>query len=274
MGTLVPALLPDIIHGRSAIGLFDSGLGGLSVLREVRQRLPRHDLLYLADTAYCPYGPRPIEEVRARALAAGRWMLNQGAGLLVAACNTASSAALELLRAELPIPIVGMEPGLKPAAAATRSGHVGMLATSNTLAGARFAALVERYADGVEVITQPCPGLVEQVEMGQLEAPATRALVERYVAPLLARGVDTLVLGCTHYPFLRPLIAEVAGPAVAIVDTGPAVARQVARVSGQRALPEGDGTARFWTTGDPAQVAPAARSLLGEQVAVEAASGV
>src|SRR4029079_17493230 len=136
------------------IALFDSGLGGLSVLREVRGLLPRHDLLYLADTAYCPYGPRPLGEVRARALAVGRWLIGQGAGLLVVACNTASAAALELLRAELPIVVVGMEPGVKPAAAATHSGRVGVLATSNTLSGARFAALVERYAEGIEVITQ------------------------------------------------------------------------------------------------------------------------
>ncbi|HEX5689478.1 MAG TPA: aspartate/glutamate racemase family protein, partial [Roseiflexaceae bacterium] len=155
----------------SAIGLFDSGLGGLSLLREVRQLLPRHDLLYLADTAYCPYGPRPVAEVRARSLAIGRWLRDRGARIVVVACNTASSAALELLRAELPIPIVGMEPGLKPAAAATRSGRVGVLATNNTLGGSRFAALVERYAGGVEVITQPCPGLVELVEAGTLQGP-------------------------------------------------------------------------------------------------------
>jgi glutamate racemase len=165
--------------------MFDSGLGGLSILREVRQRLPRHDLLYLADSAYCPYGPRHADEVRARALAIGRWLVEQGAALLVVACNTASSAALDVLRAELPIAVVGMEPGLKPAAAATRSGRIGVLATSNTLAGARFAALVERYAEGVEVITQPCPGLVELVEAGELDGRAARALVERYVAPLL-----------------------------------------------------------------------------------------
>ncbi|MFL5802496.1 MAG: glutamate racemase [Roseiflexaceae bacterium] len=252
-----------------AIGLFDSGLGGLSVLRELRVLLPQHDLLYLADTAYCPYGPRPAVEVRGRALAIGRWLIERGAGLLVVACNTASSAALDLLRSELPIAVVGMEPGLKPAAAATRSGRVGVLATSNTLAGARFAALVERYAGGVELITQPCPGLVERVEAGDLDGPAARALVERYVAPLLARGVDVLVLGCTHYPFLRPLIAAAAGPNVAIVDTGPAVARQVARVAMGSGPPASQGHTRFWTTGDSAVVAPAAQRLLGEQVMVE-----
>jgi glutamate racemase len=255
----------------AAIALFDSGLGGLSILREVRARLPRHDLIYLADTAYCPYGPRPADEVRARALAIGRWLVGQGAGLLVVACNTASSAALELLRAELPIAVVGMEPGLKPAAAATRSGRVGVLATSSTLAGARFAALVERYAEGVEVITQPCPGLVELVEAGELDGPPARALVERYVAPLLERGVDTLVLGCTHYPFLRSTIAAIAGPHVAIVDTGPAVAGQVARVAARRGLAAGQGRARFWTTGDAARVTAAARRALGEAIVVEAA---
>jgi glutamate racemase len=256
------------------IALFDSGLGGLSILREVRRRLPQHDLLYLADTAYCPYGPRQPDEVCARALAIGNWLVGQGAGLLVVACNTASSAALELLRAELPITVVGMEPGLKPAAAATHSGRVGVLATSSTLAGARFAGLVERYAEGVEVITQPCPGLVELVEAGELDGPTARTLIGRYVAPLLERGVDTLVLGCTHYPFLRPTIADIAGPHVAIVDTGPAVAQQVARVAEQRGLPAGHGRACFWTTGDSARVTAAARRLLDEAVVVEAVSGV
>jgi glutamate racemase len=238
----------------------------------VREQLPEHDLLYLADTAYCPYGPRPPSAVRARALAIGSWMVEQGAGLLVVACNTASSAALELLRAELPIAVVGMEPGLKPAAAATHSGRVGVLATGGTLAGERFAALVERHAEGVEVITQPCPGLVELVEAGELDGPAARTTVKRYVAPLLDRGVDTLVLGCTHYPFLRPTIAAVAGPRVAIIDTGPAVARQVARVAAQRGLPAGLGRARFWTTGDPPAVAAVARRLLDQVVVIEAAS--
>jgi glutamate racemase len=251
-----------------AIGLFDSGVGGLSVLREVRALLPRHDLLYLADTAYCPYGPRPAAELRARALAIGRWLGEQGAELLVVACNAASSAALELLRAELPMPVVGMEPGLKPAAAATRSGRVGVLATSSTLAGERFAALVERYAGGVELITQPCPGLVARVEAGDLDGPDARALVECYVAPLLARGVDVLVLGCTHYPFLRPLIAAIAGADVAIVDTGPAVAQQVARVVARHGLPAGQGRARFYTTGEVAAVAPVLRRLVGDRLAL------
>ena len=255
-----------------SIGVFDSGVGGLSVLREVRCRLPRHDLLYLADTAYCPYGPKSPAEVRARVLAIGRWLVGRGAGLLVLACNTASSSALEPLRAALPVAVVGMEPGLRPAAAATRSGRVGVLATDSTLAGERFAALTRRYAEGVEVITQPCPRLVEQVEAGDLDGAATHALAEQYIAPLLARGVDTLVLGCTHYLFLHPLIARIAGAGVAIVNTGPAVARQVERVAGQIGLPPGSGMSRFWTTGDAASVGPVARRLLGERVVVSPTS--
>ena len=251
------------------IVFYDSGLGGLSVLREARALLAGQELHYIADSAYCPYGPRPPAEVCARALAVGRWAAERGAGLLVVACNTASSVALELLRTELPLPVVGMEPGLKPAVAATRSGVVGVLATSNTLAGARFAALVERFAEGVQVLTQPCPGLVEQVEAGDLSGPQTRALVERYAGPLLARGADTLVLGCTHYPFVEPLIAELAGPQVTIVDTGPAVARQVARVATERGLAPGRDLIRCYTTGDPAEVAPPMLRLLGRPAPVE-----
>jgi glutamate racemase len=256
----------------ASIALFDSGIGGLSVMREVRRLLPRHDLLYFADTAYCPYGPRPLTEIRARSLAIGRWLMERGAGLLLVACNTASSATLELLRAELPLPVVGMEPGLKPAVAASRNGRIGVLATSNTLAGVRFAALVERHAGGVEMLTQPCPGLVEQVEAGDLDGPATRALVERYLQPLLERGADTIVLGCTHYPFLRPLLVEIAGPGVTLVDTGPAVAAQVARVAARHALPSGSGVVRCWTSGDPATVAPVISRLLRENVVVESVS--
>ena len=220
-------------------------------MREVRRLLPRHDLLYFADTAYCPYGPRPLTEIRARSLAIGRWLMERGAGLLLVACNTASSATLELLRAELPLPVVGMEPGLKPAVAASRNGRIGVLATSNTLAGVRFAALVERHAGGVEMLTQPCPGLVEQVEAGDLDGPATRALVERY---------------------LQPLLEEIAGPDVTLVDTGPAVAAQVVRVAARHALPSGSGVVRCWTSGDPATVAPVISRLLRENVVVESVS--
>lgn len=250
------------------IGLFDSGLGGLSVLRAVRQRLPAHDLVYLADSAYCPYGLRPVAEIRWRSLACGRWLVDQGAQLVVVACNTATSAAIELLRAELPVPVVGMEPGVKPAAARTRSGQVGVLATHSTLAGERFSRLVERFAEGVTVTTIACPGLVERVEAGDLNSPQTRALVKHYLAPLQECGVDTIVLGCTHFPWLSPLIGELAGPGVAVIDTGPAVAAQVARLVAPLHLQaEGQGL-RCFTTGDTATVGPAIGRVWGDALSV------
>jgi glutamate racemase len=254
------------------IALFDSGLGGLSVMREVRELLPQHDLLYFADSAHCPYGPKPIAFVRERSLTIGRWLAGQGAALIVVACNTASSVALEAMRAEISMPIVGMEPGLKPAIAATRSGRVGILATSNTLRTARFAALVQRFANGIEVLTQPCPGWVEQVEAGEISGSRTRALVEQYVTPLTAQGADTLVLGCTHYPFLRPLIEEIVDQTVTIIDTGPAVARQVARVAAQHKVGSGRSHIRCITNGNPAAVAPVMRRLLDASLRVEHAA--
>lgn len=250
------------------IGLFDSGIGGLSVLRAVRERLPDHDLLYLADSAYCPYGPRPRDAVRERALACGRWLVDQGAAMVLIACNTATSAAADLLRAALPVPVVGMEPGLKPAIAASRSGHVAVLATSGTLRGDRFTGLVERFAGDVQVSTVACPSLVGYVEAGDTHGPAVRQAVASYLEPLQARGVDTLVLGCTHFPFLRPLIAELAGPAVTIIDTGPAVAAQVERVALSAGVGPGGGRLRCATSGDPAQVSATLAKVWGATLAV------
>jgi glutamate racemase len=218
------------VTGTAPIGIFDSGVGGISVLREIRALLPAENLVYYADSGHCPYGGKPREQIVARACAITERLLERGAKLVVVACNTATIAAVEHLRATYPIPLVGMEPAVKPAAAATRSGVVGVLATGAALAGEKFHHLVAAHARDVRVITQPCPGLVEQVEAGALDTPQTRALVARYVEPLLAQGADVLVLGCTHYPFLRPLIAALAGPGVNLLDTGAAVARQVRRV--------------------------------------------
>lgn len=253
------------------IGLFDSGLGGLSVARAVRAALPCHDLLYLADTAYCPYGPLPREQVQARALACANWLVVQGARMVVVACNTASAAAAETLRARLNIPVVAMEPGVKPAVAATRSGRVAVLATSGTLRGERFAGLVERFAGGVEVQTIACPALVELVEAGELSGPRAAALVTAHVAPLVAAGVDTLVLGCTHFPPLRALIAA-AAPAATIIDTGPAVAAQTARVALVADIAPSAGALRCATTGDPAAVALALAHVWGAVLPVESAA--
>ena len=223
--------------------------------------------MYVADSGHCPYGGKPRSEIAGRARAITQFLIElQHAKQVVVACNTATVAAVDDLRATFGIPIVGMEPAVKPAVAATRSGVVGVLATGATLAGSRFAQLVERFGEGVEIITQPCPGLVEQVEKGDLAGEQTRMLVRRYVEQLLERGADTLVLGCTHYPFLRETIADVAGPEVELIDTGPAVAKQVERVVPTQAT--GRGTTCFYTTGDPAAVQPVLERLWAEPVSV------
>jgi glutamate racemase (EC 5.1.1.3) len=193
------------------VGVFDSGLGGLSVLAELRALLPHRDFIYVADSGHCPYGDRSPDEIRARAQAITTFLIGQGAELVVVACNAATVTAIDALRAQYALPFVGMEPAIKPAAARTRSGVVGVLATTVTARGERLQRLVRDHASGVQVLTQPCPGLVERVEDGALHDPATEALLRRYLDPLLQAGADTVVLGCTHYPFLRPLIG--ASPA-------------------------------------------------------------
>ncbi len=237
-------------HG--AIGVFDSGVGGISVLQEIRVLLPREDLFYVADSGHVPYGSKPDAFIRERSLRISSWLLEQGAKAIVVACNTATAAAAAALRSTYDVPIVAMEPAIKPAVAATRSGIVGVLATVNTTRSERLTSLIERFGRGVTILTQPCPGLVEQIEAGQLDTPATRELLQRYVQPLLQRGADTLVLGCTHYPFLRPLLADIAGADVALIDTGAAVARRTTQVLGERGLlrAEGAGIERFWSSGD------------------------
>jgi glutamate racemase len=211
------------------IGVFDSGVGGLSVLKEIRALMPAEDLAYVADSAHVPYGDKSDEFIRARSEFLTGFLLERGAKAIVVACNTATAAAVGHLRTRFAVPIVAMEPAVKPAVAATRNRTVGVLATTGTLASARFSALLSRFGNGTQVITQPCPGLVEQVELGDLEGPLTRALLERYSAPLMRAGCDTVILGCTHYPFLRPLLATILGPDVAIIDTGAAVAAQLQR---------------------------------------------
>jgi glutamate racemase len=257
------------LNRESPVGVFDSGVGGLSVLRHIRSALPNETLLYCADSSHAPYGAKSAEQIRARALALTGFLVEQGAKAIVVACNTATAAAVTTLRAHFPIPIIGMEPAVKPAAAATNSGVVGVLATVGTLSSAQFAALLEHYGKEVEVVTQACHGLVECVERGQLDAPATRDLVRRYVAPLLARGADTIVLGCTHYPFLRELIQQEAGSGVAIIDTGIAVARQLQRRLAELGLLNGAGGGeRFWTSGAVTEAEPVVLRLWGEPVAV------
>jgi glutamate racemase len=254
--------MPLAPTSRGPIGVFDSGVGGLSVLRHIRAILPAEDLLYLADSGYAPYGDRPSEWIRARSLQLAEWLVAQGAKALVIACNTITAAASDLLREHVAVPVVAIEPAVKPAAAYTRSHVVGVLATTGTLESERFASLLARFAAGIEVVAQPCPGLVEHIERGELETADTRALVERFVAPLLARGADTIVLGCTHYPFVRGLIAQVAGPRVTLIDAGTSVARQVQVRLGEAGLlstSSSPGRDRLLTTGGPEPAAAAAR---------------
>lgn len=261
-------MVPQTEPGAGVIGVMDSGVGGISVLRELRRELPLESFVYYADSRYCPYGGRPTAEIRARASAITEELLGAGAKMIVVACNTATIAAVEQLRATYPVPFVGMEPAVKPAVALTRSGVVGVLATGAALAGEKFLHLLAQHARDVRVIEQPCPGLVECVERGELDAAPTQHLVEGYVRPLIAQGADVLVLGCTHYPFLRPAIARAAGPGVQIVDTGAAVARQARRVLEREGLlADGSSGSRLqWrTSGDPDQVLRVAQRLLHGQ---------
>jgi glutamate racemase len=211
------------------VGIFDSGVGGLSVLREIRRQLPHEDLIYVADSKHAPYGNQPAAFIEQRAFAIAEFLLERHAKAIVVACNTATSVAVRALRDRWTIPIVAIEPAIKPAAALTRSGVVGVLATTQTIASPNVARLVERVRDTATVVLQACPGLVEQIERGEFTSQATRSLVERYVTPLLATNADVLVLGCTHYPLIIDVIRRVAGPDVTIIDPAEAVARELRR---------------------------------------------
>lgn len=257
------------------IAVFDSGVGGLSVLREIRRRLPEEPVIYFADQGHVPYGARPLQEVGRFSETITRFLLSQGAKLVVVACNTASAAALRSLRQTFPeVPFVGMEPAVKPAAENTRTGVVGVLATPATFQGALYASVIERFASGVVVLQDTCPGLVSQIEAGRLDTPETHAILEKALEPMLQRGIDTVVLGCTHYPFIIPLIQEIAGDGVRVIDPAPAIARQVARLLDERGLrvPPGSprGELQFYTSGDPARFAALLPRLLGESGPVSA----
>lgn len=249
------------------IGVFDSGLGGISVLQEIQKRMPAASLAYIADSAWVPYGTLSQDVIQQRARALSRFLIEHGADMIVVACNTATAAAVPFLRQILPVPIVGMEPAVKPATAATRSGVVGVLATVGTLESARFAALLDQFGSNIQVLTRACPGLVEQVEAGDLDGPRTCLLVRQYVTPLVRGGADTLVLGCTHYAFLRPVVEAIAGPDVTVIDTGEAVARRVEQVSRTLGpvVPRTRGVA-FWTSAEAAALTAPLRKLWGAAV--------
>lgn len=254
------------------IGVFDSGVGGLSVLRRIRADLPHEALVYVADSGHAPYGNKPDEFITGRALLITDFLLNQGAKAVVVACNTATAAAIAQLRERFAIPIIGVEPALKPAVAATRSGVVGVLATGNTVRSDKFAALLDQHGHQARIIVQPCPGLADCVEHGQLSGPQPQALLERFLTPLLAQGVDTLVLGCTHYPFLTPLIQRLVPQDTVILDPSAAVARQLRRrleTTGLLASATPSGATHYFTSGAPDHTAKIMSRLLGYPVSAK-----
>ena len=248
------------------------------MLRVLWEELPYEEFLFVADQAHVPYGPRSTQEVRAFSEGITRGLLAQGAKLIMVACNAASAAALHYLRQTFEeIPIVGMEPAVKPAAEHTQSGAVGILATPATFQGELYASVVERFASGVRIFQHTCPGLVAQIEAGHLDTPETRAILEEALLPMLSQGIDTVVLGCTHFPFVIPLIQQIAGAGVRVIDPAPAVARQARRVLQERNLlhpihpwpaPAWNRT-RFMTTSDPARLQAALLQLLDLRASVK-----
>lgn len=257
------------------IGVFDSGVGGLSVLREIRRTLPNETLYYVADSGHAPYGDKDAAYIEQRSRYIIEFLLAQGVKAVVVACNTVTGLAIQHLRAHFAqLPIVAIEPAVKPAALHTRSGVVGVLATRQTVASSGLARLVQQHGQGVRTLLQACPGWVECVERHELNSPTTIALVQQFVQPLLDQNADTLVLGCTHYPFLAPIIAALAGPDVRIIDPAAAVARQLATRLQQQGLlqtTDVDSTAqlRFWSSGTIAQAQHVISHLLSQPVMVE-----
>lgn len=249
------------------IGIFDSGVGGLSVLREIRAQIPSESSLYFADQLHVPYGSRKLNEVQLFSKVITRFLLDRGAKLIVVACNTASAAALHQLRKTFPKKIfVGMEPAIKPAAESTHTGVVGVLATPATFQGKLYASVVERFANGVTILQDTCPGLVAQIEKGDLDSQTTREILEKALDPMLKKGIDTVVLGCTHYPFVIPLIRQITGPDIRVIDPAPAVARQTVRLLESAGLLKKDaniGKLNFFTSGNVEQFGVQLPKLLG-----------
>ena len=239
----------------ATIGIFDSGSGGLSVYRELVKLLPAQRFVYFSDNAHCPYGEKTALYIRRRARFITEFLLDKGADIIVVACNTATAAAIGTLRAEYPdVPFVGMEPAVKPAALGTKTGVIGVLATAGTLKGSRYLNTRGLYADGVQVVEHVGQGFVELVENGILDGPEAEATVRASLQPLLDEGADIIVLGCTHYPFLQPVIERIAGPGVQVIDPAPAVARQTLRLLQEHHIPIGTGpfSVELHTSGDPA----------------------
>lgn len=256
------------INSTSPIGIFDSGVGGISVLRAIREQMPEESIIYFGDQAHIPYGPRPMQQIRDFSKAITRFLLEQEAKIIVVACNTASAAALKHLRESFPeVRFIGMEPAVKPAAEHTHTGKVGVLATPATFQGALYASVVERFANGVELFQNTCPGLVQAIEQGNLNGETTHRILEEALKPMLEKNIDTVVLGCTHYPFVIPLVQQIVGDGVRVIDPAPAVARQTRRLleaNGIKAKSGPKGRVTFYTSGDPNALKILLPALLGE----------
>jgi glutamate racemase len=257
----------------SPIGVFDSGIGGISVLRAIRRQLPEESVIYFGDQRHIPYGSRPMGQIRIFSEAITKFLLAKEAKILVVACNTASAAALKYLRENFPsVPFVGMEPAVKPAAEHTHTGRVGVLATPATFQGALYASVVERFANGVELFQSTCPGLVQQIEKGNLAGEETRRILETALLPMLEEKIDTVVLGCTHYPFVIPLIQQIVGDSIRVIDPAPAVAKQTERLieaAGTRNQSGSKGEIKLYTSGEPNELKSMLPVLLGEAAKVD-----
>lgn len=260
-------------QANSPIGIFDSGVGGISVLRAIREQVPNESVVYFGDQGHIPYGSRPMKQIRSFSEAITNFLLGQNAKIIVVACNTASAAALKYLREKFPdVGFVGMEPAVKPAAENTQTGKVGVLATPATFQGALYASVVERFANGVELFQDTCPGLVQQIEKGNLDGEETRRILEDSLHPMIEKNIDTIVLGCTHYPFVIPLIQQIVGDKVQVIDPAPAVAKQVGRLletGGMRSESKSKREIKFYTSGDPEFLKSILLVLLGETGDVE-----
>lgn len=255
------------------IAVFDSGLGGLTVLRALRGRLPQEDFFYFADTRFLPYGDKPEVFLKARGVAIAEALVKRGAKALVIACNTATAAAAEAIRAAVDLPIVALEPGVKPAVSLTKSGVIGVLATTRTLASERFQRLVGNHAQHLQVIPQACPGLAEAIETEGPDSARVAVLLDGFVAPLAAAGADVVVLGCTHYPWVAEAIARRLPAGVTLLDTGEAVAKQLERLLAAGNLQgggaAGQGKLVVATSGSPLQVIATVDRLWGQKLPVE-----
>jgi glutamate racemase len=259
------------------IGVFDSGIGGLSVWNQLVREIPGESVIYVADSAHAPYGNKSRKFIIGRSRMITAFLIGQGCKLIVVACNTATGAAITQLRREFDIPFIGVEPAVKPAARDSKTGHIGVLATSQTFRGEHFKRSIGLFAQSVQLHERAGNGLVELIENGNMDSEEVRLLLLQYLLPMVDQGIDQLVLGCTHYPFLIPMIAEILPPDVRIIDPAPAVARQTRKVLEEHhSIHDGGGKPEyhFYTTGDPGRLANAILRFTGKNLPVDRLDGI